>query len=232
MKIDKFILAGALMLTQIWSSSFSLAQGEPESNFSERTQNIERGHELHERFSDRFAHKGYILLPKKYKLPKKSRLQFQDVIAAYLEMKNALTRDDTAGADRSSRQMEEYIGLIDGSQIEGDGLDALKQHTELLTENLQHLRHMNSLQKKRSYFSHISEIIYCSVKSFTLEFEQIYSVFCPVAFSGKGAFWVSTTLDGRNPYLGSVGIDCPRFSSEFIGVKKKSYVSPFGRRKR
>lgn len=232
MKIEKVIFASTTMLILIWSYSFSLAQGESESDLSEITQNVEKGHELHDSFSERFAHKGYILLSKKYNLPSASRDELKNVIGAYFEIKSALTRDDATAADHWARQMEKNIELVDKSRIEGDGLEALKQHTELLIENLQHFRHMEGLLKKRAYFSHISEIVYCSVISFALEFEQLYSLYCPTAFSGKGAFWLSTTLDARNPYLGSDGKDCPGISSEFLGTKKRTYISPFGRRKR
>ena len=229
--ISHLILASTTMALLGGSILQMHAQSNSENDQRETETNLEDRHKRHEQFADRFAQKGFILLLKKYSLPSESREQLKQVIDAYLEVKDALARDDPEAADGWAIAMRKRIEIVDKEQIDGDGLKALNQHSKLMLESLQHFQHVESLDKKRSYFSHISEIAYCTVKSFELEYEDLYSLYCPLAFSGNGANWLSITSESKNPYFGMSVNNCGDISFEYLGTRKTSYISPFGRSK-
>ncbi len=66
------------------------------------------------------------------------------------------------------------------------------------------MNHIKELNNKRSYFSHISEMVYCTIKSLGLKQGNLFAIFCPMAFDGKGAYWISNSKTIQNPYLGSI----------------------------
>jgi len=101
------------------------------------------------------------------------------------------------------------VSAVDKHQFTGEGEKAWQQHSSLYLEKLKELQHISGLDAKRSYFSHLSEIAYCTVKSFDLKADmELFATFCPIAFDGKGAYWLSETETIRNPYFGDKMIDC------------------------
>ena len=76
------------------------------------------------------------------------------------------------------------------------------------------MQHIKGLDNKRSYFSHISEIMYCTIKSFGLKQGNLFAIFCPMAFDGKGAYWISDSKTIQNPYLGSKMPTCGEVKEE------------------
>lgn len=88
------------------------------------------------------------------------------------------------------------------AQLDGKGLEAWEDHISLYDDKLQEMKHVKGLEEKRSYFSHISEIMYCTIKSFGLKEGDLFVMYCPMAFEGKGAYWISETKEIQNPYMG------------------------------
>jgi hypothetical protein len=89
------------------------------------------------------------------------------------------------------------------TKLEGEGLEAWYSHQTMYEAKLKEIQHVKGLENKRSYFSHISEIVYCTIKSFGLKQGNLFAIFCPMAFDGKGAYWISKSKTIQNPYLGS-----------------------------
>ena len=64
--------------------------------------------------------------------------------------------------------------------------------------------------------AHISEIIYCSVKSFGLNSENgLFFDFCPMAFDKKGAYWLTDSKEIMNPYFGKKMLKCGEIKEIF-----------------
>jgi hypothetical protein len=77
------------------------------------------------------------------------------------------------------------------------------------------MQHVKDIEEKRSYFSHISEIVYCTVKSYALKDDmELYATYCPMAFDGKGAYWISETKEIKNPYFGAKMVNCGSVEEE------------------
>lgn len=160
-------------------------------------------HKQHASLADNFAHKDIVLLDNVYKVNENTKTELEQVIDSYLLMKDALVKEDENAVDKAIDVMSSKIAVVKPASLEGEGLKAWKDHSSLYLEKLKEMKHIKGLKNKRSYFSHISEIVYCTIKSFGLKEDSLYAVYCPMAFNQKGAYWISQSEEIHNPYMGS-----------------------------
>ena len=171
--------------------------------------------EEHEELQSNFAHKDIIILENPYQPSESTKKELIEVIKVYLEMKNAFVNDNVEGVDAAASAMEDKVKNVKPEKMEGDGLEAWRQHDTLYMGVLKDLKRAEGIQEKRSYFSHVSEIVYCTVKSFGLHKDmKLYAIFCPMAFDGKGAYWLSDSKEIRNPYFGEKMLNCGEVKEE------------------
>jgi hypothetical protein len=159
-------------------------------------------HKQHNSLANNFTHKGFIILDQQYQPSESTKAELEQVVNAYLQVKDALVNDDAAGADKAASVMSEKVTAVIPAKLEGKGLEAWQNHQALYLAKLNEMQHISGLDKKRSYFSHISEIMYCTIKSFGLRQGNLFVFFYPMAFEGNGAYWISESKTIQNPYLG------------------------------
>jgi len=160
-------------------------------------------HKQHNSLDENFSHKDIVILNQVYQPANETKAELEKVIDAYLQVKNALVKDDELATDKAVELMSEEVAAVVPTKLEGKGLEAWKNHQSLYEAKLKEMHHIKGLENKRSYFSHLSEIMYCTIKSFGLKQGNLFAIFCPMAFDGKGAYWISDSKVIQNPYLGT-----------------------------
>jgi hypothetical protein len=155
----------------------------------------------HNNLAENFAHKDIVILEEVYPVNEQTQAELEEVIDAYLLLKDALVNEDVDAADKAIVMMENQINAVKPESLDGEGLGAWKDHIGLYEDKLQEMQHVKGLEAKRSYFSHISEIMYCTIKSFGLKEGDLFAIYCPMAFDGNGAYWISDNKEIQNPYL-------------------------------
>ncbi len=171
-------------------------------------------HIQHNMLAKNFAHKNIVILEEVYPVNKQTQAELEEVIDAYLIMKDALVKGDVAAADKAIGLMESKMNAVKPDKLEGEGLDAWKDHISLYKDKLKEMHHVKGLEGKRSYFSHISEIMYCTIKSFGLKEGGLFAIYCPMAFDGKGAYWIAESKTIQNPYFGDKMPTCGEIKEE------------------
>jgi len=160
-------------------------------------------HEQHQSLKDEFAHQDILLLEEPYLLGDSIKKELEAVIESYLELKSAFFESDLTKINSLTTQMKEKVEQVGKQSLAAEGKKAWQQHDSLYTKKLSEMLHLTELIEKQSYFSHISEIVYCTVKSFDLKInKRLYAIYCPMAFDGIGAYWISDSKEINNPYLG------------------------------
>ena len=157
-------------------------------------------HKQHLSLANNFAHKDIVILDNPYQLSEATKAEMEQVIDAYLKIKDALVKEDEEETNIATELMAEKIAAVSPESLEGKGLEAWQSHQALYEAKLKEMRHITGLENKRSYFSHISEILYCTIKSFGLKQGKLFAIFCPMAFDNKGAYWISDSKVIQNPY--------------------------------
>lgn len=126
----------------------------------------------------------------------------KEIVSSYLQLKNALADDNSAGAATSGKKLEEAIKIFDKSAMteiqkkifEDVEADA-REHAEHIGANRGNIAH------QREHFVLLSKDIYDLVKAFGggqvlfWDFDSTYN-------KGKGAYWLSETQEIKNPYMG------------------------------
>ncbi len=65
----------------------------------------------------------------------------------------------------------------------------------------------NDIGKQRELFAQLTEKVEPIFKG-SIEGGEIYKQFCPMAFEGKGGYWISDASEIRNPYFGDKMLTC------------------------
>ncbi|SDL63178.1 DUF3347 domain-containing protein [Kriegella aquimaris] len=95
-----------------------------------------------------------------------------------------------------------------------------KKLVENFTEEQEGLRSMalamaatDNLEEQRELFSEMNAIVEPLIKESISE-GTIYKQFCPMAFSGKGGYWISNVKEIQNPYYGKKMLKCGKVVEE------------------
>ena len=171
-------------------------------------------HQQHNNLAENFSHKDIVILKHPYQLTEATKTEMEQVIDAYFQLKDAFVNDNEQATDKAAGLMAQKVAAVVPTKLQAEGLQAWHNHQAVYESKLKEMQHIKGLDNKRSYFSHISEIIYCTIKSFGLKQGNLFAIFCPMAFDGKGAYWISGSKTIQNPYLGSKMPTCGEVKEE------------------
>ena len=171
-------------------------------------------HKQHNGLAENFSHKDIVIPEHPYQSTEATKTEMEQVIDAYLQLKDAFVRDDEQATEKATMLMAEKVAAVVATKLEGKGLEAWQNHKAVYESKLKEMQHIKGLDNKRSYFSHISEIMYCTIKSFGLKQGNLFAIFCPMAFDSTGAYWISDSKTIQNPYFGSKMPTCGEVKEE------------------
>ncbi|HQW84517.1 MAG TPA: DUF3347 domain-containing protein [Ferruginibacter sp.] len=133
----------------------------------------------------------------------------KEIIAGYLQLKNALTKDNGKDAATAGNAIVATLATVDMKSIPADKMksymdiaDDLKEHAEHIGANAGKIAH------QREHFVMFSKDIADLVKTFGNGGQTLYKDFCPMANDGKGATWISELKEIKNPYFGKAMQTC------------------------
>ena len=210
-----FLLTACGGGTQPKGDKFSEMSAKHESNANQPPQGSNTDiQQQHNSLAENFSHKEIVILEHPYQLTEATKTELEQVIDAYLQLKDAFVKDDEQLADKAAGLMAQKVAAVVPTKLQAEGLQAWQNHQEVYELKLKEMQHIKGLDNKRSYFSHISELMYCTIKSFGLKQGNLFAIFCPMAFDGKGAYWISDSKTVQNPYLGSKMPTCGEVKEE------------------
>ncbi len=138
-----------------------------------------------------------------------STIPAKEILAGYIQMKNALAKDNGKDAAAAGASMVATLAKVDMKSLSDvqmksymDIADDMKEHAEHIGANAGKIVH------QREHFIMLSKDIADLVKNFGNGGQTLYKDFCPMANEGKGAIWISEVKEIKNPYLGSKMPDC------------------------
>lgn len=136
------------------------------------------------------------------------------VITAYLHIKNALASDNGKDAASGGKELVAALAKIDtGSATDGqkkvyrEGGDEMRSHGKHINENSDKIDH------QRDHFSMLSDYMIDWVKEYGAS-QTLYKNYCPMFNDGKGAAWVSELKEIKNPYYGREMLSCGELKEE------------------
>lgn len=115
------------------------------------------------------------------------------VYEQYAQVKEALVNSNSEEAQNGAKMLNKALVEVDGSKA------ALKVSKNIADSN--------DLESQRKAFSELGLAMEPLLKD-NLKSGKIYKDFCPMAMGGKGAYWLSSIEEIRNPYYGSKMLSC------------------------
>ncbi|MEP0265945.1 DUF3347 domain-containing protein [Dokdonia sp.] len=119
---------------------------------------------------------------------------FTETYNAYLDLKASLVNTDASKAKIAATTMLTKVSE--------------KYKTENLIEALTKMSGSEDVKEQRIAFENVSKIMEVLVSGNKITSGAIYKQYCPMAFNGKGAYWLSNSNEVRNPYFGDQMLKC------------------------
>jgi Cu(I)/Ag(I) efflux system membrane fusion protein len=144
----------------------------------------------------------------KIELSKEVKSELENVVNHYINMKDALVKNDFETAKKQASTLNKLIQKMDQMKFTSEaktGWDKIS--LQLNTRSIQ-LSKAKDLEEIRSGFNTFSAEIIMLVTIFQPMENILYVQHCPMADNERGADWLSLSPDVKNPYFGSVMLNC------------------------
>lgn len=130
--------------------------------------------------------------------PASFNAKFKDPMIAkiydqYIVLKTNLVNSD---AEKAQQNAKELAGMLEGMEAERE----LRQAAIKISD-------VGDLEAQREVFQYLTEGMIHLVKG-KFSGDDIYVQYCPMAFNGNGAYWLSNEKEIRNPYFGEKMMSC------------------------
>ena len=119
-----------------------------------------------------------------------------NIVSTYLELKDALVDSNGAVASTAATKLNKTIGSSSNKIMKSILIESKK------------IAASKDLKVQRTAFIKLSDFIYDLAKSTDASEVTLYKQYCPMANGNKGASWLSTSEEIRNPYFGSMMMSC------------------------
>ena len=112
----------------------------------------------------------------------------------YVHLTTALTNSDAAEAKIASNAIEAGSRNVTGG--------------ENLASSAAKVTSAKTIDEQRNEYAKLSNELIALVKKSGVSFGQLYVDFCPMAMNDKGAYWLSSQKDIKNPFFGEKMLNC------------------------
>ncbi|WP_025603834.1 efflux RND transporter periplasmic adaptor subunit [Pontibacter actiniarum] len=141
------------------------------------------------------------------KVPAAFTKQLNDVVDAYLLLKNALVEADEKETAKYSTALLAALNKVDDKLLKGDAKAFWEEKKSFLFQHARLCKEADTIEGKRENFIFLSQPLIKIVEAFGAR-QTLYVDFCPMAKGGEGAYWLSDTKEIRNPFMGKKMLTC------------------------
>ncbi|MDN3584973.1 DUF3347 domain-containing protein [Mucilaginibacter flavus] len=152
--------------------------------------------------------------PAKSGLDSKTTAAVKEMVGNYLDLKNALAKDNSTDAATSGKALSEGFMKFDQSALTSTQKKSFTDIADDAKEMAEHIgMSAGKLPHQREHFDMLSKDMIDFVKLFSAG-QGLYVDHCPMYNNNKGADWISETKDIKNPYLGTKMPTCGSVKEE------------------
>ncbi|UZH54253.1 DUF3347 domain-containing protein [Salinimicrobium tongyeongense] len=120
----------------------------------------------------------------------------------YLHIKTALVNTNAEEAQNGGKMLVETLNEVENN---AQALEAAKT-----------IANSQEVNEQRTAFEDLSMAMEAMLKG-SVKSGEVYKQYCPMAFDGKGAYWLSSSEEIRNPYYGDKMLKCGRVEDTISG---------------
>ncbi len=150
-----------------------------------------------------------------FKAPEEFGSQLWSVVEKYLALQGSLAGDDKDGAAHTAGEALNALTAVDMGLLSGEAHKTWMSNSDEIKTSLNGIKLAQTIEPMRKEFGKLSNAIISVLQRFgTYENRTLYRLNCPMAFNNKGADWLQTDKDTRNPYFGASMLKC----GQVVGV--------------
>jgi len=147
-------------------------------------------------------------------IDKQAKEVLQPLYNTYLNWKDALTNDDFKEAQKNATNFKSALEKVDMGLFKDEAHMVWMDFQGRLAKSLEHVQHFSDIEQLRKPFQTVSATMIELTNTFNPLAETIYVQHCPMADNNKGADWLSTFKEIKNPYFGSSMLTCGEVTKE------------------
>jgi len=117
------------------------------------------------------------------------------IIAAYLQLKDALVGTDGGAAQQAAGSLVASISSTNEIATK------IKAEAGKIAES-------EDVEAQREAFNTLSQAVYTLAKGTKAFDAPLYKQYCPMAFDNTGAYWLASEKEVNNPYFGDMMLHC------------------------
>jgi Cu(I)/Ag(I) efflux system membrane fusion protein len=172
------------------------------------------------RFSAGFGLRGEPRAAAREPLPAAVRSALAGVYAAYLDVQEVLAQDEKEAAVAAGETLASAVKAVPAEPLPQADRDVWTAHRADLDKAVSDIRRAQNLEAARRAFALVSESLAAVAGRFGSPMDgPLYRLHCPMAFSNRGADWLQTDREVRNPYFGSAMLKCGEVQAVFEAAK-------------
>ncbi len=142
------------------------------------------------------------------KIPIAFKDQLQGIYDTYIELKDALVNSDSKQANQLASKIEKGIKSVDMKLMPNEATH--KQWMLIdraIEESATAISKSSDIENQRKAFKKMSNQLILAVENFGIN-KTTYKLYCPMADSDSGAYWLSNEEKVLNPYFGEKMLKC------------------------
>jgi hypothetical protein len=144
----------------------------------------------------------------------KTNTSVKDLVASYLQLKNALTKDNSNDAATAGKALAKGFLKFDQETLSASQKKSFTDIADDAHEMSEHIgESAGKLPHQREHFDMLSKDMVDLVKLLGAG-QPLFVDHCPMYNNNKGADWLSETKDIKNPYLGTKMPTCGSVKEE------------------
>jgi hypothetical protein len=133
--------------------------------------------------------------------------QLKAVFDNYFLVKDALITSDVTKTVLASKQLLAAVNNVKMDKLEMDVHMVWMKVVNTIMKDAENIGNTKDVKIQRDHFTTLSKDIYTLIKASKYE-TPVYYQFCPMFNDGKGANWLSKENAVKNPYYGSMMLNC------------------------
>jgi len=141
-----------------------------------------------------------------------SPIQFKEQIKlltdSYIQLKDAFVATDPLTTTVKANDLIKNLELVNMNLVKGEAHIYWMEQQMAIESHGKKMIEIENIEDQRQQFEFLSEAIINTNKAFGSLNDTLYVQHCPMAFSNKGADWLSEERIIQNPYFGNKMLKC------------------------
>ncbi|HXU26619.1 MAG TPA: DUF3347 domain-containing protein [Bacteroidia bacterium] len=137
----------------------------------------------------------------------------KNIIENYLLLKDNLVKTDAVSTIQSAEAIKKSIEGFDKKLLIANQREVYEKNISAIKTEIDDIIKLKDINQQREVFAELTENVYQLAIAFGYS-KTLYYEHCPMALNDKGAMWLSTESEIRNPYFGDEMLSCGSVKEE------------------